>query len=640
MESKNLWILTEERPKNEVIGAIIEKFAKDHSIACFINSIRILPILNEGGTFSFTYEVRGLDSKVVKDIYIKTISGYSSFVDFLVFYQDHEPVVEDTPLYAIEETKTDDSESRNTGIFQRASKFVYIEYYYPNIKKIMLYSLKIDQKEDPTDTNIFGTRCLLTLGVEILGKNRDLEVMTPYTTIDEVIEAKNAMKQPPAGNVPVRLTRGDHLIQVSGRLEKSGSLSHDPSIGTLSLICATLRALGWKNDLEITQHGLGQNQVKANNKFIKIANRFNIGLEGLTVCEITEDKDYWKYEVTGEKLGTIFIHLTVENFTKGFSIYENHAGCERGYFITKEGDPIVIEKYLDKEKYKAGDKAQIIHIPDLILIDIDAAKIINIEGKTYKNMEQGIRELDNFDAVEKFYIKKYYPKYNITRTVVLYGGTKNKIERIEVSFLLNSRGQMVLSVKAPDLFQEAIKNLTDYWRLEVKDPNAEKADLFLKDVVLDKDLDENKKYSEYLPIRSLQAVATNFSEEQKFELVGWKKIGIGKRLSEHMFIAQVVGKSMEPTITDGSYCIFRFDQGGSRNGKVVLVESWQVTDPETNLKFTVKRYNSEKEDLGDGQWRHKKIVLSPDNKTFEDIVLENVTGDEFRVVAEFVSVVE
>ena len=39
----------------------------------------------------------------------------------------------------------------------------------------------------------------------------------------------------------------------------------------------------------------------------------------------------------GEKLGTIFIHLVVENFTTGYSIFENHAGCEKSYFITKEG---------------------------------------------------------------------------------------------------------------------------------------------------------------------------------------------------------------------------------------------------------------------------------------------------------------
>jgi len=638
MNRSNLWILTEERPKNKVIGTIIEKFAKDYNIACFINNIRILPILNEDRTFSFTYEVKGLDSKVVKNVYIKTVSGYSSFFDFLVFYQNHEPTIKDVPIYAIEETKTGDSESRNTGVYQRATKFVFIEYYYPNIKKIMLYNLKIDQKEEPTDTNIFGTRCFLTLGVEFLGKTFNPKVMTPYTSVDEVIEAKNSMSQPPKGNVPVRLMKKGSLIQISGRLIKSGSLSHDPSIGTLSLICATLRGLGWKGDLEITQHGLSQNNIKPDNKFIKICSRFNIGLEGLAVCNATEDKDYWKYELQGEKLGTIFIHLTVENFTNGFSVFENHAGCEKGYFLTKEGKPLGLEKYKDKEKYKAGDKTQIIHIPDLILIDLDRVKVINIEGKKYENMEQGIKELDNFDAVEKFYIKKYYPEYDIIRTVVLYGGPEDKIERIEVSFLLNSAGQMVLSVKAPDLFQEAIKNLIDYWSLGGEGLADEKSDLFLSNIVPDEDLKKDARYAEYLPVYSLRAAATAFSEEQNPELLGWKKINTKKKLDKHMFIAQVVGKSMESTIPDGSWCVFRFNPAGSRNGLVVLVESRLVHDLETHQSFTIKRYHSEKEDLEDGQWRHKKIVLSPDNKDFDNIVLENVSGDDFRIVAEFICV--
>lgn len=105
-----------------------------------------------------------------------------------------------------------------------------------------------------------------------------------------------------------------------------------------------------------------------------------------------------------------------------------------------------------------------------------------------------------------------------------------------------------------------------------------------------------------------------------------------------MFIAQVVGKSMEPTIPDGSFCVFRFERGGSRNGLVVLMESRLVSDPESYQRFTVKRYRSKKEMEPDGTWRHTKIVLSPDNVDFEDIVLENVQEDDFRVVAEFVCV--
>lgn len=169
--------------------------------------------------------------------------------------------------------------------------------------------------------------------------------------------------------------------------------------------------------------------------------------------------------------------------------------------------------------------------------------------------------------------------------------------------------------------------------------DVEKSDLFFSDVIPNREIPRKDKYSTHLPVHSLQAAATAFSEEQRPELLGWKKIDTRKKLDEHMFIAQVVGKSMESTITDGSYCIFRFDQGGSRNGKVVLVESRQVTDPETNQKFTVKRYRSQKKRLEGDQWRHKKITLSPDNKDFDDIVLENVSEDDFRVVAEFICVI-
>ncbi len=113
--SKNLWILTEERPKNEVLNQILQKFVVDNGFSGFVDNLRILPIL-ENGKFTFTYELTGFRCNRVGKVFIKTVSGYSSFVDFLVFYQDDEPNPStDMPIYVIEETKTDDSESRNTG---------------------------------------------------------------------------------------------------------------------------------------------------------------------------------------------------------------------------------------------------------------------------------------------------------------------------------------------------------------------------------------------------------------------------------------------------------------------------------------------------------------------------------------------
>lgn len=459
----NLWFLTEERPKKEVLVTIFQKFAKDYGFAVFIDTIRIFPIL-ENHKFTFTYEVTGFRCNKVNRVFVKTVSGNSSFTDFLIFYQQHEPTQKDEPIYAIEETKTDDKESRNTGVYQRCSKFVFVDNYFPNTKKIMLYNLQIKQKEKPTETYIFGTKLLLTLDVEILGKKLDKKIFTPFKSIDEIIDFKNKMRKAPKGNVPILLKKSKDKIEISGRLFKSGGLSHDPNIGALSIISNVLRLLGWKKQIEITQHGLEQKHVGKTNKFIQIANKLNIALKGLNVPKVGMAKDYWKYDKDGEKLGTIFIHLVVENFTQGYSIFENHAGSEKGYFIPLKGEPIPLAKYKDREKYKTGDKSEIINIPDLVLVDLSNKIVIDIEGKKYQFRKNGIEELSGYDAFDEIYIKKHYPKFKITRTVVLYGSQEEKIIEIEIGFLLNQNGQIILGVKAPKLFQVAIKNLLDFWK--------------------------------------------------------------------------------------------------------------------------------------------------------------------------------
>ena len=43
----NIWILTEERPKRNIIGKIIELYLNQKKIAGFINTIRILPLIDE-----------------------------------------------------------------------------------------------------------------------------------------------------------------------------------------------------------------------------------------------------------------------------------------------------------------------------------------------------------------------------------------------------------------------------------------------------------------------------------------------------------------------------------------------------------------------------------------------------------------
>lgn len=153
------------------------------------------------------------------------------------------------------------------------------------------------------------------------------------------------------------------------------------------------------------------------------------------------------------------------------------------------------------------------------------------------------------------------------------------------------------------------------------------------------DISPDKKYNEYLPVYSLKAAAGKFGEGEDVREEGWIKVS-GLKLSKSMFVCKIAGHSMEPKIPDGSYCIFRTDTiGGTRQGKIVLVQSRKIHDPETSGSYTVKRYASEKEHNKDGTWKHGKIILESLNKDYEPIVLTPESEGEFKVIAELVKVV-
>ena len=123
-------------------------------------------------------------------------------------------------------------------------------------------------------------------------------------------------------------------------------------------------------------------------------------------------------------------------------------------------------------------------------------------------------------------------------------------------------------------------------------------------------------------------------------------LGTGRRLRPGMFVARIVGRSMEPAVPDGAHALFRAPVEGTRQGKTVLVRLRGTTDPETGARYTVKRYESEKAGdeegggAGDGgAWTHTKITLKPLNPDFDPIVLTGADEGEAAVVAELVEVV-
>jgi SOS-response transcriptional repressor LexA len=140
----------------------------------------------------------------------------------------------------------------------------------------------------------------------------------------------------------------------------------------------------------------------------------------------------------------------------------------------------------------------------------------------------------------------------------------------------------------------------------------------------------------HLPLYSLRAAAGKFGEDMEVQEEDWVPAPQRLSLTPDMFVAHVVGRSMEPRIPDGSLCAFGGNVVGSRQGKLLLVEVFGTTD--TSARYTVKRYRSRKVAVDDeGQWRHESIRLEPLNPEFEAFELGE--GD-FRVIGEFLQVLE
>lgn len=168
---------------------------------------------------------------------------------------------------------------------------------------------------------------------------------------------------------------------------------------------------------------------------------------------------------------------------------------------------------------------------------------------------------------------------------------------------------------------------------------AETAESVVRFVLKKVNPTSDQRYRTCVPLVPLQVAAGAFSDPQAIDEGDREWVEVeGRTLRPGMFVAQVVGKSMEPSIPDRAHCLFRSPVEGSRQGKTVLAQLRDQVDPESGARYTVKKYTSEKSADGEGAWRHVKITLSPINPAFEPIELTTDDEGDVAVVAELVAV--
>lgn len=145
------------------------------------------------------------------------------------------------------------------------------------------------------------------------------------------------------------------------------------------------------------------------------------------------------------------------------------------------------------------------------------------------------------------------------------------------------------------------------------------------------------------PVVDLRFAAGAFSDPQALEdsADAWVALPDWVRPQPGLFVAQVVGESMNRRIPNGAWCLFRANPAGTRQGKIVVVQHRSIADPETGGRYTIKRYTSEKRPSEEGGWRHERITLHPDSDRPEFAPIELIVHEEeegVRVIAEMLMV--
>lgn len=137
-----------------------------------------------------------------------------------------------------------------------------------------------------------------------------------------------------------------------------------------------------------------------------------------------------------------------------------------------------------------------------------------------------------------------------------------------------------------------------------------------------------------IPLLTLRAAAGAFGHGDIVETEEWVVPSSRRPPTSGMFVARVDGDSMEPTIPEGSFVLFRGPVLGPLQGRVLLVQLRSASDPETGGQYVVKRVTAVRQTPDARAW----VRLTSDNKAHAPMDVETTDGTDLRFIAEVVEV--
>jgi superfamily II DNA or RNA helicase/HKD family nuclease/phage repressor protein C with HTH and peptisase S24 domain len=219
------------------------------------------------------------------------------------------------------------------------------------------------------------------------------------------------------------------------------------------------------------------------------------------------------------------------------------------------------------------------------------------------------------------------------------GDISPQLNKVEETTMRSDSGKQVSVVKIRfNLASPVSTSMFNY--LEQKEKIKDLKPRNKKDTIqIRENSDINPILKNPIPLYDFYAAAGTFSEIQSdkdFTLIeGPENI----KPNNGYFACKIIGESMNRVIPNGSTCLFKPYNGGSRNGEIVLVENRDVQDPDFNSAFTIKTYSSVKEVTEFG-YQHVTISLRPNSfdSSYKKIEINEENAQNMRIHGIFVKV--
>jgi hypothetical protein len=168
--------------------------------------------------------------------------------------------------------------------------------------------------------------------------------------------------------------------------------------------------------------------------------------------------------------------------------------------------------------------------------------------------------------------------------------------------------------------------------------------------LIETEVDDLAKFRTHLPLHDLAIAAActrppNWSaliHEQTVETIGWLEVQLPKRrLSDRLFVARVVGHSMDggkQAIRDGDFCVFEYWPVGTKSNNPYLVRG-SFNAPETGW-YALKQIHADQRDA-EGEHRWMELVSwNPDMERYPPIRIDAEEAEDLSFVAELVTVLQ